>query len=118
MRPWGKCEHAKRCVREATPTGARAYSHVLGVERQLHSLSFGHHRRCANEGQTPLHPRRLCGARDGRKVEVATHPWEAFTQDRQSYYRRRQGRDQVRHQHREKLFQVSTTLRGMQHDQC
>jgi hypothetical protein len=31
MRPWSKCErHAKRCVREATPT-IGAYDHVLGV---------------------------------------------------------------------------------------
>jgi hypothetical protein len=31
MRPWSKCEHhAKRCVREATPT-VGAYEYVFGV---------------------------------------------------------------------------------------
>jgi hypothetical protein len=31
MRPWSKCErHAKRCVRESTPT-IGAYDHELGV---------------------------------------------------------------------------------------
>jgi hypothetical protein len=34
----------------------------------------------------PLHPHRLRGARDGRKGEAAIHSWEAFPQDRGSYY--------------------------------
>jgi hypothetical protein len=27
-----------------------------------------------------------CGARDGREGEAAAHPWEAFPQDRGSYF--------------------------------
>jgi hypothetical protein len=37
-------------------------------------------------GQTPLHPHRLCGTRDGREGEATTHPWEVFPQDCGSYY--------------------------------
>jgi hypothetical protein len=43
-------------------------------------------RRCAHEGRTPLHPRRLRGARDGREREATTHTWEAFPEDRGSYH--------------------------------
>ena len=54
----------------------------------------------------------------GEGSKAASHPWEAFPQDRKGEHRRWQGGDKVRHQWHHKRIQVSSTPRGMQHDQC